>query len=75
MHATRMAGMISWAISQLNAGVRAYYFAFAAVGWFVHPLMMIASSLLMVLVLARRQLGSETARALREHVACMRDGG
>lgn len=54
---------------------RAYYFAFAALGWFVHPLMMIASSLLMVLVLARRQLGSETARALREHVACMRDGG
>ena len=68
----RMAVILTYAIQELNAGVRAYYFAFAALGWFIHPLAFIASTLVMVLVLGRRQLGSRTARALREHVASLR---
>jgi uncharacterized membrane protein len=47
--------------------VRAYYFAFAAFGWFIHPLVFIAATAFMALVLARRQLASPTARTLREH--------
>jgi uncharacterized membrane protein len=72
-HAARMAGMLTSAVRELNSGVRAYYFAFAALGWFVHPLMLIAGTLFMTLILAWRQLGSATARNLSEQVACLRD--
>jgi uncharacterized membrane protein len=62
-----MATVLSHAVGELNSGVRAYYFAFAAFGWFIHPLVFIAGTGFMALVLARRQLASPTARALREH--------
>ena len=70
-YAVRMAEVLTHAVRELNAGVRAYYFAFAAFGWFIHPIAFIAATLLMVLVLARRQLGSPTARAMREHVEAL----
>jgi uncharacterized membrane protein len=70
-YATRMAAVLTQAVRELNAGVRAYYFAFAAFGWFIHPIAFIAATLLMVGVLARRQLGSPTARALKEHVEAL----
>ncbi len=62
-----MATVLSHAVAELNSGVRAYYFAFAAFGWFIHPLVFIAATGFMSLVLARRQLASPTAKALREH--------
>jgi uncharacterized membrane protein len=62
-----MAAVLSHAVAELNSGVRAYYFAFAAFGWFIHPLVFIAATAFMVLVLVRRQVASPTARALREH--------
>ncbi len=67
--ADRMASVLTSAVGELNAGVRAYYFAFATLGWFLHPLVFMASTLLMVLILARRQLASPTARTIRDHVA------
>lgn len=70
-YAVRMAEVLTHAVGELNSGVRAYYFAFAAFGWFIHPLAFIGATLLMVLVLARRQLTSPTAHALREHVAAL----
>lgn len=75
-YARRMADVLTHAVHELNAGVRAYYFAFAAFAWVIHPLAFIAATLLMTLVLARRQLGSPTVRALREHVKalCGSDG-
>ena len=69
--ARRMADVLTHAVTELNAGVRAYYFAFAAFAWFIHPLAFMAATLLMVLVLARRQLGSPTVRALREHAKAL----
>jgi uncharacterized membrane protein len=71
-HAARMEEVLTQAVGELNAGVRAYYFAFAAFAWFIHPIAFIAATLLMVLVLARRQLSSPTARALREHIKALR---
>lgn len=62
-----MGAVLSHAVGELNAGVRAYYFAFAALGWFIHPVVFLAGTAFMVSVLARRQLVSATARALREH--------
>ena len=75
-YARRMADVLTHAVQELNAGVRAYYFAFAAFAWFLHPLAFIAATLLMVLILARRQLVSPIARSVREHAKALdeRDG-
>ncbi len=66
--ARRMALILSQAVWQLNAGIRAYYFALAALGWFVHPGFFITMTVLMTLVLVRRQLASATARGIADHV-------
>jgi len=71
--AARMARVLTHAVSELNAGVRCYYFAFAAFAWFIHPVAFVVATLLMVLVLIRRQLYSPTAVALREHVRALRE--
>lgn len=70
-YARRMADVLTHAVQELNAGVRAYYFAFAAFAWFLHPLAFIAATLLMVLILARRQLVSPIARSVREHAKAL----
>ncbi|MBK8176140.1 MAG: DUF599 family protein [Rhodospirillales bacterium] len=72
-YAERMAAVLTYAVGELNAGVRAYYFAFAAFGWFIDPRVFIVATVLMVLVIARRQLVSPTAKALREHGKCLDD--
>jgi uncharacterized membrane protein len=71
--AHRMAMILSHAIWQINAGVRGYYFAFAVLGWFVHPFALIVLTVLMTVILVRRQLFSPTARAIADHVDCLAD--
>lgn len=66
--ANRMAVMLSHAFWQFNAGVRAYYFALAALGWFIHPAAMMAGAVLVTIVLRYRQLHSRTAHAIATHV-------
>jgi uncharacterized membrane protein len=72
--ARRMALILSHAVWQLNAGIRAYYFAVAALGWLIHPAFFIAMTVLMTLVLIRRQLLSPTSRGLVDHVAALSRG-
>lgn len=62
----RAARMSDIATENFNAGIRAYYFGLAALGWFVHPLLLAAASALIVLVLWRREFHSRTLAALRE---------
>lgn len=69
--AHRMALMLSHGFWHFNAGVRAYYFALAALGWFIHPLLFIAATVLITLVLVRRQLYSATARDIAEHAGAL----
>jgi len=69
--ARRMALILSHAVWQLNAGIRAYYFALAALGWFIHPLFFILMTAMMTTVLVRRQLASPTSRGIADHVACL----
>ena len=62
---TRQAAeVLSVAVSTFNGGLRAYYFALAALGWFVHPLVFIAAVLWIVLVLLRRQFLSHTLHSI-----------
>jgi uncharacterized membrane protein len=69
---TRQAAeMLSIAVATFNGGLRAYYFALAALGWFVHPLLFIAAVLWIVLVLLRRQFFSHTLRSVRIYEAVL----
>jgi uncharacterized membrane protein len=66
--------MLSHAFWQFNAGIRAYYFALATIGWFIHPLVFIAATVLIVLVLVRRQLYSATAQDIADHAESLGGG-
>jgi len=52
------------AAKHFNHGIRTYYFGMATLSWFVHPLALLPSALLVVLVLYRREFRSRTMRAL-----------
>jgi uncharacterized membrane protein len=68
----RQAGeVLSIAVATFNGGLRAYYFALAALGWFVHPLVFIAAILWIVLVLLRRQFLSHTLRSIQGYEAAL----
>ena len=62
----------SLAAKHFNHGIRTYYFGMATLSWFVHPLVLLPSALLVVLVLYRREFRSRTLRALS--VGTARDG-
>ena len=63
-HAEKFATVNTLAGDEFNRGIRAYYFGFAALGWFVHPGFFVAMTLLVLLVLWRRDFRSHTLRAL-----------
>ncbi|WP_432210058.1 DUF599 domain-containing protein [Marinobacter alkaliphilus] len=48
-----------------NLGLRSYYYALAVVAWFIHPMVFIAASTLVVIVLYRREFQSDALVALR----------
>lgn len=62
----RAARMSDIATENFNAGIRAYYFGLAALGWFVHPVLLAAASAFVVLVLWRREFHSRTLGVLKE---------
>jgi uncharacterized membrane protein len=60
------AAVLNPALSSFNNGVRGYYFALAAAAWMLGPWAMIAAVLLAVTLLYARQVGSGTARGVRQ---------
>lgn len=64
------AEVASLAAKHFNHGMRAYYFGMATLSWFVHPLLVLPSVLLVVMVLYRREFRSRTMKAL-----ALRGGG
>ena len=69
--ARQAAEVLSVAVATFNGGLRAYYFALAALGWFVHPLVFIAAVLWIVLVLLRRQFLSHTLKSIEAFEAAL----
>jgi uncharacterized membrane protein len=65
-YARQIAQVLTLGMVSFNGGLRAYYFALAALGWLVHPWLFILLTTAMLLVLLRRQLYSRTYRAIRE---------
>jgi uncharacterized membrane protein len=68
-HINRIARITSSAGVNFNNGLRAYYFALAALAWFLHPWLMMIATAWVVYVLYRREFRSRTLRALIEEDA------
>jgi len=57
------------AAETFNDGLRAYYFAFAALAWFVSPVAMVVATLAVVAILYGREFHSEVLHILKEDVS------
>ncbi len=68
LHGLRAATISTIGNKHFNAGIRGYYFGMASLGWFLHPLLFMAVTAWVVMVLHRRDFRSQTLAALRnEH--------
>jgi len=63
-----IAGMLTLALSEFNSGIRAYYFALAALNWLIDPRLLIVATAGVTAVLCRRQMWSRAERLLRSQV-------
>jgi uncharacterized membrane protein len=64
MHARRTAGLIEEAGRHFNRGQRAFFLALGYLGWFISPVVFMASTAAVLAVLARRQFASRARRAV-----------
>lgn len=62
----RIAKIASYSGTNFNNGLRAYYFALAALAWFLHPGLMILATAWVIYVLYAREFRSKTLKALAE---------
>ncbi len=65
-HAQRFATVNQCAGNDFNRGLRAYYFGMAVMAWMVSPWLFILTTLIIVIVLARREFYSPVLQALIE---------
>ncbi len=63
--ADRAGRAMGLAAEAFNAGLRAYYMAFAAIGWFFSPLVFVIATAIVVAVLYQREFRSEMNEVLR----------
>jgi uncharacterized membrane protein len=62
--ADRAGRVVSLAAETFNDGLRGYYFAFAAIGWFFSPFAFIVGTAGIIVILYRREFRSEVLAAL-----------
>ncbi|MBS3912610.1 MAG: DUF599 domain-containing protein [Hydrogenophaga sp.] len=62
----RAAAMVGAAAETFNDGLRAYYFSFAALAWFISPLSMVLATLIVVAILYSREFRSEVLQILKD---------
>lgn len=65
-HAERTARVAGIAGEYANAGLRTYYFAIAAAGWLLNPVVFLAGTTLVVLILYRREYHSRAFSAISD---------
>lgn len=63
----RLAAVTSYAGTNFNNGLRAYYFALAALTWFLHPYLMLIATVWVIYILYHREFASKTLMALLGH--------
>jgi len=59
-HAERTARLIGLAADHANSGLRSYYYAIAAIAWFVHPLLFAVATSWVLAILLRREFFSRS---------------
>lgn len=64
-HADRTAKLIGIAAEHANSGLRAYYYAIAAMAWFFHPLAFAVATTWVLAILVRRDFYSRSRRILQ----------
>jgi len=64
-HARRAAAVVSLSGQHFNRGLRAYFFALGALGWFIHPALFVLATAWVVVVLYRREFRSRALTAIR----------
>ena len=62
----RISKITSYAGTNFNNGLRAYYFGLAALAWFLHPWLMIVATAWVIFVLYMREFKSKTLAAMLE---------
>lgn len=60
LHAERTARLIGLAADHANSGLRSYYYAIAAIAWFVNPVLFIAATTWVLVILLRREFFSRS---------------
>jgi uncharacterized membrane protein len=65
-HAVRTAKLFETAGLHFNRGQRAFFFALGYLGWFMSPLVFMATTAAVVVVMWRRQFASDSRRAMTE---------
>ena len=63
-HARRTARLIGIAAEHANSGLRAFYYAIAALAWFFHPVAFMVATTWVVLIMIRRDFFSRSRRLL-----------
>jgi uncharacterized membrane protein len=63
-HAARVGRLCEVAGRHFNRGQRAFFFALGYLGWFVSPWLLMATSIIVAVVLWRRQFASDSRNAL-----------
>jgi len=53
------------AADHFNSGLRAYYFGLAALGWFVHPVLFMLATAMVIFVIQKREFHSRTLQRLK----------
>jgi uncharacterized membrane protein len=62
--ADRAGRVVGMAAETFNDGLRAYYFAFAAIGWFFSPVVFVLATVAVVYILFQREFQSEVLGVL-----------
>ncbi|MGA8158977.1 MAG: DUF599 domain-containing protein [Rhodoplanes sp.] len=65
-HVVRTSRVFRSAGRHFNRGQRAFFFALAYLGWFVHPLLLIAATAAVLIVMLLRQFASAPLHALQD---------
>jgi uncharacterized membrane protein len=63
-HAYRTAALAGLSAEHANGGLRAFYYAFAALAWFFHPVALMAATVWVLSILVRRDYFSRSLRLI-----------
>ena len=72
-YAKQMAVVQDQAGHSYNYGLRAYYFSLAAICWFVHPVMFLLATLLVISTLYKREFMSKAVSAVNSGLKVLQD--